>query len=93
MSIQEAVRPRLERGYAPDAGCPVDEFGPRDEPNLSGRQLRIGRLLETGAKDAAIARQLGLSVRTVQSDVSGLVAALGASSRFQAGCLLVRYFG
>ena len=49
--------------------------------------------MATGAKDAAIARQLGLSLRTVRAEISALIAGLGARSRFQAGCLLVRRFG
>ena len=53
----------------------------------------IGRMLSTGTKDAAIARELGLSLRTVRAEVSALVVGLGAKSRFQAGCLLVRRFG
>jgi DNA-binding NarL/FixJ family response regulator len=60
---------------------------------VSSRQRAIGELMMTGAKDAAIARQLGISLRTVRSEISALIAALGASSRFQAGCLLVRRFG
>ncbi len=50
-------------------------------------------MMSTGAKDAAIARDLGLSLRTVRSEISALIAGLGAKSRFQAGCLLVRRFG
>ena len=53
----------------------------------------IGELMATGAKDAAIARQLSISLRTVRAEISALIAALGATSRFQAGCLLVRRFG
>ena len=50
-------------------------------------------MMSTGAKDAAIARELGLSLRTVRAEISALIAGLGAKSRFQAGCLLVRRFG
>lgn len=57
------------------------------------RQLAIGELMSIGLKDAAIARTLGLSLRTVRSEISLLVAALGARSRFQAGCLLTRRYG
>ncbi|KMS88406.1 LuxR family transcriptional regulator, partial [Streptomyces regensis] len=42
-------------------------------------------LLGQGAKDESAARQLGLSVRTYRRRVGELMAALGASSRFQAG--------
>ncbi|GAA1550664.1 hypothetical protein GCM10009804_04040 [Kribbella hippodromi] len=62
-------------------------------PELTDRQITIGWLLSTGAKDAAIARELGLSLRTVRTEISALIAGLGAKSRFQAGCLLIRRFG
>jgi DNA-binding NarL/FixJ family response regulator len=68
-------------GPAPEATEPTE------------RQLAIGELMSIGMKDAAIARTLGLSVRTVRSEISLLVAALGARSRFQAGCLLARRYG
>ena len=86
------------RGAATTRGavttCQVYEIGfnlPR--PALSSRQLAIGRLMATGVKDATIARELGLSLRTVRSEISALIAELGATSRFQAGCLLVRRLG
>jgi hypothetical protein len=34
-----------------------------------------------------------LLLRTVRSEISALIVGLGAKSRFQAGCLLVRRFG
>lgn len=70
------------------AVCQVSAQG--QVPEMSSRQLDIGRLLATGAKDDVIARRLGLSVRTVRSEIKSLVAALGATSRFQAGCELER---
>lgn len=83
---------------APDTVCEVYELGSRRRTQaavkeLTSRQVAIGRMMATGAKDAAIARELGLSLRTVRSEISALVAGLGAKSRFQAGCLLVRRFG
>jgi DNA-binding NarL/FixJ family response regulator len=96
MSIQQALRATREQNHGAGAVCRVFELGlgeRRNTPPLSSRQLAIGRLMETGAKDAAIARQVGLSLRTVQSEISALISALGARSRFQAGCLLVRHFG
>jgi len=61
--------------------------------DLTDRQERIGRLLATGAKDEAIARRLGVSLRTVRSEISRLTEALGARSRFQAGVQLARRYG
>ncbi len=50
----------------------------------------ILQALMMGAKDEAIARQLGVSLRTVRRRVAELMAELGASTRFQAGMEAVR---
>jgi len=42
-------------------------------------------MLGTGMKDEAVARELGISVRTLGRRMSGLLEALGARTRFQAG--------
>ncbi|NEA32181.1 response regulator transcription factor [Streptomyces sp. SID13031] len=98
MSVYQAVPAVRREDFAPEVLCEVYELGSRREApaeanELTGRQVTIGRLMATGAKDAAIARQLGLSLRTVRAEISALIAGLGARSRFQAGCLLVRRFG
>jgi DNA-binding CsgD family transcriptional regulator len=48
-------------------------------------QQRLVTLLLSGLTDEAIARQLGLSHRTVQRRVAALLTDLGAHTRFQAG--------
>ncbi|MEU5427076.1 LuxR C-terminal-related transcriptional regulator [Streptomyces olivoreticuli] len=48
----------------------------------------IVRLLTTGLTDEAVARRLGMSVRTCRRHVAELMAVLNAESRFQAGYLL-----
>lgn len=94
MSMEQTVSAGPRRGHVPAVVCQVYELGvPGHPPALSSRQRAIGELLATGAKDAAIARQLGISLRTVRAEISELITALGATSRFQAGCLLVRRFG
>ncbi|MGC4939007.1 response regulator transcription factor [Kribbella sp. DT2] len=98
MSVYQAVPVVRMEDFAPEVVCEVYELGsrrptPAAAKDLTVRQVMIGRLMATGAKDAAIARQLGLSLRTVRSEISALIAGLGARSRFQAGCLLVRRFG
>lgn len=60
-------------------------------PGRLDRQERaLLQLLGEGAKDDHIARQLGLSVRTVRRRISELLGRLEASSRFQAGVLAAR---
>lgn len=53
------------------------------------RQLLLERL-GRGAKDEQIARELGLSLRTVRRRVAEVLDELGASSRFEAGVEAVR---
>jgi DNA-binding CsgD family transcriptional regulator len=52
---------------------------------LSEEEYEVLQLLATGLKDEAIARQVGISMRTARRRISSLVATLGAGSRFQAG--------
>ena len=44
----------------------------------------------TGAKDEAIARELGIGVRTLRRRMSHLMGLLDAETRFQAGMQAVR---
>jgi hypothetical protein len=62
--------------------------GPGQE-DADGQQGILEALM-LGAKDEAIARQLGVSLRTVRRRVADLMADLGATSRFQAGMEAVR---
>jgi DNA-binding NarL/FixJ family response regulator len=97
MAVYQAVA-AVRNEATPEVVCEVYDLGSRRRTpamakELTSRQVVIGRLMSTGAKDAAIARELGLSLRTVRAEISALIAGLGAKSRFQAGCLLVRRFG
>ena len=58
------------------------------EPLFTRRQCLVARRMVLGVKDAAIARELGGSVRTVAAEVSALLDGLGAGSRAEAGLLL-----
>lgn len=58
--------------------------GLRVEQSAAENQ-RIMALLLSGLTDQAIARQLGVSYRTVQRRIAGLMHTLGAQTRFQAG--------
>jgi DNA-binding CsgD family transcriptional regulator len=60
----------------------------RREVGLSGlteEEYEVLQLLATGLKDEAIARQLGISMRTARRRISSLLTTLGVGSRFQAG--------
>ncbi|MFG2357846.1 response regulator transcription factor [Streptomyces sp. NPDC048521] len=47
----------------------------------------ILRLLAAGLKDEALARRLGMSLRTTRRHVASIMQELGATSRFQAGVI------
>jgi DNA-binding NarL/FixJ family response regulator len=58
------------------------------EASLTGLRTLAPRLLDalaSGSKDEAAARALGMSLRTYRRRVAELMAAVGATSRFQAG--------
>lgn len=54
-----------------------------NEPTAETRKLLA--LMSTGVTDRAIARELGISERTVHRRIARLQALLGAQSRFQFG--------
>jgi hypothetical protein len=51
---------------------------------------KLVELLELGMKDEAIARYLGVSLRTVRRRVAGLMSVNGVDTRFQLGWVLAR---
>ncbi|KNX38589.1 hypothetical protein VV01_17880 [Luteipulveratus halotolerans] len=57
-----------------------------EEPPLNARQLSVARAMCLGRTDAAIARALDVSPRTVARDVAAVMALTGADSR--AGAVL-----
>nr|WP_198151421.1 LuxR C-terminal-related transcriptional regulator [Kibdelosporangium sp. MJ126-NF4]CEL15368.1 regulatory protein [Kibdelosporangium sp. MJ126-NF4]CTQ95593.1 regulatory protein [Kibdelosporangium sp. MJ126-NF4] len=57
---------------------------PKGRPTRSRHELVL-RMLAQGLTDDAIARRLGVSVRTVRGDVASAMVELDARSRFQAG--------
>jgi DNA-binding CsgD family transcriptional regulator/DNA-binding MarR family transcriptional regulator len=66
---------------------PLD--APADDP-VSEEDRTLLTLLVGGLKDEAIARQLGLSIRTMRRRMSHLHDQLGAANRFQAGAIATR---
>jgi DNA-binding CsgD family transcriptional regulator len=63
---------------------PLSEGSDADR-NCTAAELSVLRMLATGAKDEAVARQLGLSVRTVRRCIADLMTRVDASSRFELG--------
>lgn len=62
-------------------GRPIPGQSPVDE--FSATDIVILRLLGSGAKDETVARQLGVSVRTVRRAIANLMDRLRAGSRFE----------
>ena len=58
--------------------------------DIDRRDLTILRLMSAGVADASIARQTGVSQRTVERRIRSLMERLGAGTRFQAGVQAVR---
>jgi Response regulator containing a CheY-like receiver domain and an HTH DNA-binding domain len=58
--------------------------------HLDRRDAHILTLLSDGRSDATIARQSGVSLRTVERRVHALMDRLGAKTRFQAGAQAAR---
>ncbi|WP_315973496.1 helix-turn-helix transcriptional regulator [Streptomyces somaliensis] len=57
---------------------------------ISGTQRSIAKLLVEGHVDEAIARRLGMNVRTCRAHIAKLASALGSGSRAQLGYLIAR---
>ncbi|MCS0638731.1 helix-turn-helix transcriptional regulator [Streptomyces sp. LP05-1] len=57
---------------------------------ISGIQRSIAKLLVEGHVDEAIARRLGMNVRTCRAHIAKLASALGSGSRAQLGFLIAR---
>lgn len=67
-----------------EGGCDLAALtGAEGEPTAETRKLLA--LMSTGATDRAIARELGISERTVHRRIARLQELLGALSRFQFG--------
>ena len=59
-------------------------LAPGESPPLNERQLEVARAVCLGSTDAAIARQLGISQRTVARDVAAILEVTQAGSRAEA---------
>jgi DNA-binding CsgD family transcriptional regulator len=64
-------------------GTPIAEKG-------NTQRQRVLEALAAGLKDEAIARQQGVSVRTVRRHIAAIMEELGVTTRFAAGVAAVR---
>ncbi|MFJ2771367.1 helix-turn-helix transcriptional regulator [Streptomyces sp. NPDC087300] len=63
---------------------------PPSTDGITGVQRTIARLLVEGHVDEAIARRLGMNVRTCRAHIAKIAAALGSGSRAQLGYLIAQ---
>ncbi len=73
-------------------GIPWEEpisYGPVVD-GITGVQRSIAKLLVEGHVDEAIARRLGMNVRTCRAHIAKLGSSLGSGSRAQLGYLIAR---
>ncbi|WP_416980393.1 helix-turn-helix transcriptional regulator [Streptomyces sp. T028] len=80
-AVTEALQQLFDMAWqqATPLGLPVQDS------ELSEEEAMLVRLLTAGMKDEAVARHLGVSLRTLRRRVSELQERLGAASRFQLG--------
>ncbi|MCS0606472.1 LuxR C-terminal-related transcriptional regulator [Streptomyces sp. LP11] len=72
------------------SAAPLETAESGRETGFSSQQLWMLRLMATGRKDEAIARELGVSVRTLRRMMADLMGRLDVESRFQAGITAAR---
>ena len=86
--VERRLRALLERqGPLPKAAGPL---APAPSVHLTATQAQVLAWLWQGKSDAAIAQEMGLSVRTVQNYVGHLLATLGVANRTEAVALSYR---
>ncbi|MET7360664.1 helix-turn-helix transcriptional regulator [Streptomyces sp. NPDC005562] len=73
-------------------GVPLTQEVPYDiaSDGITGVQRSIAKLLIEGHVDEAIARRLGMNVRTCRAHIAKIAAALGSGSRAQLGYLIAQ---
>lgn len=76
------ARQVIERAVGLPVSSPLDELTPRE--------IDVLRLLAQGLDNAAIARRLCLTTRTVQNHVSAIYSKLGVASRTEAALCAIR---
>lgn len=78
---------RADHDHGNGNGSPLGAppVAPADGEAVSEEDRAILRCLSMGMKDEAVARQVGVSVRTLRRQIAALMDRLGAQSRFEAG--------
>ncbi len=70
-----------------ESAVPLETSSYLSDRGRSHQEEHVLRLMARGMTDEAVARHLGVSVRSVRRSIARLMRTLGAHSRFQAGTL------
>ena len=82
MTLEQAIAEAKQVTIAPRAAASAPTtFAPHDPNALTPRELEVLRLLAVGLSDAAIAEQLVISPRTVNSHLKSIYSKLSVNSR------------
>jgi DNA-binding CsgD family transcriptional regulator len=81
--ITRAMRQVLEHWWV--TATPLDYLVHRLQEGPTPQEQAILRLMSAGVRDEVIAREIGVSIRTLRRTFAALMHKLGAESRFQAG--------
>jgi DNA-binding CsgD family transcriptional regulator len=79
----------VSRSAARVAGRRAESGGPGGPDSLSGREREVLTLVGQGLSDTAIGARLGISPRTVESQLASARRKLGARTRHQAAAMLL----
>jgi two-component system response regulator DegU len=80
----------LARGLANESGIPKNELDGRLNPDLSGRENEVLRLLCDGKANKEISNALGISIPTTKAHVSSIIQKMGVDDRTQAAVKAIR---
>ncbi|MFI6013706.1 response regulator transcription factor [Streptomyces sp. NPDC051243] len=81
--ITSAARRVLEHWWV--TATPLDDLVNRPPGAPTPQEQAILRLMSAGVRDEVIAREIGVSIRTLRRTLAALMDKLGAENRFQAG--------
>ncbi|QTD99718.1 helix-turn-helix transcriptional regulator [Streptomyces cyanogenus] len=81
--ITRAARRVLEYWWV--TATPLDDLVDRLRESPTPQEQAILRLMSAGVRDEVIAREIGVSIRTLRRTLAAVMDKLGAENRFQAG--------
>jgi DNA-binding NarL/FixJ family response regulator len=90
---QRVLGPQVERVLLERLALGLVQVGPAAEARLSEREMQVFRLLGTGVGTRAVAAELGVSVKTVESHLQRIKEKLGVRSGAELQRRALQYLG